>query len=608
MPIDGLLFTRIGDELKNSLQNARVQAVYQPASTELVIHLRQPGRTHLLLISIDPALARVHLTQEEPENPLAPPAFCLLLRKYLIPGRIVDVRQPPFERILELRIEGRDDEGEPTERSLYVEIMGRHSNVILVRSDGLIVDAMKRVPQELNRYREILPNRPYVPPPAQERVHPDRLTEEELGRMIRLVPAQTRPARVLAEHVAGFSPLAGREVVARAGLPLDVTREELKPGDLAALWRSFSEVMEAVRTGRSRPTAVTSGDKAEFWLMPLKSVEGEAREFDSVQEMLDWVYARRAAHEAFQRRHQALARSVEQHLRRVERKVAAQRQELQEADLAEEHRIAGDLITAYLHQISPGTSRVELPNFYEDGAPVILTLDPALSPAANAQAYYRKYQKAKKRLVKAKEQLDASLEEMAYLESVKTALRYSQSPEELREIHAELVQSGYMPEGPRERSGQSKKDRGSQGLRSGRPGAASSPLSLRSSDGFAILVGRNNRQNDLLTMGIARDDDIWLHAKEIPGAHVIIQTQGQEVPDTTLVEAAAVAAFFSQARESANVPVDYTRRKHVRKPKGARPGMVIYDHQRTLFVTPDRELIKRLGGDEQGSNAASDRG
>lgn len=588
MPIDGLLFTRISRELKSALQNARIQGVFQPAPTELVLALRQPGRTHLLLASADPGLARVHLIDEEPENPLMPPPFCLLLRKHLIPGRIADVQQPPWERVLRLVIEGRDDEGRPTERSLYIEIMGRHSNVILTGSDGLIIDALKRVPQEINRHREILPNRPYVPPPAQERVDPESLSQDEFGRMLRLVPAQTRPAQVLADRVAGFSPLAGREVVARAGLPLDVTREQLNPEDLDSLWAAFRQVIEAAKSGGTEPTAVTAGDKTEVWLMPPVTVEGEARAFSTAQEMLDWAYGRRAKRAAFEREQQALLRAVEQHLRRVERKIAAQREELEEAGRADDHRIAGDLIMANLHCIPPGTSTVELPNLYEGGAPVVLALDPALSPAANAQNYYRKYQKAKKSLAVARGRLDASLEERAYLESVKTALAISETEAELREIRLELAQSGYLP-----KEAEKPKERAPKGSRAGRPAAA--PLALRSSDGFTILVGRNNRQNDLLTMEIAHDDDLWLHAKEIPGAHVVVQTRGQEIPETTLVEAAAVAAYYSQARASANVPVDYTRRKHVRKPKGARPGMVIYERQRTLFVTPDPKLIERLG-------------
>lgn len=585
MPLDGLAFAAVARELRGAITNARIQGIFQPTANELLFHLRQPGRTHRLLVCIEPSLARLHLTAAEPVNPLAPPPFCQLLRKHLVPGRIAEVSQPPMERVLALTVEARDDSGSLVHLRLYIEIMGRHSNVVLTREDGTILDAMKRIAPDQNRHRELLPHRPYVPPPAQSRIDPFELDREAFSRLIRLVPAKERPAKVLAESLAGFSPLAGREVVARAGLSLDITREELSPTDIEALWAAFQEVITPLQTGRFRPTALMTPTGIEFWHEPLTSVQGESRSFSSMQELLDWVYAQRAAEAEYSRIRQQLVKVVGQNLRRVARKIAAQQEELAGAQRAEEYRKMGDLLTAYLHQIQQGQSRVELPNFYEDNQPVAIALDPALSPAANAQSYYAKYQKARKTLAKASEHLEASLAEQQYLESVHAALEMSESLEELREIEGELSRAGYLRD----------EEKG-EGRKKPKPASPpSSPLRLTSSDGFAILVGRNNRQNDYLTMEVARSDDLWLHAKEIPGAHVIVQTQGKEVPDTTLVEAAHVAAFFSRARESANVPVDYTRRRHVRKPRGARPGMVIYDHQRTLYVTPDRELLARLG-------------
>lgn len=592
MPLDGLAFTAVARELKDTIKNARIQGIFQPTPNDLLFHLRQPGHTHRLLISIDPSLARLHLTGTELENPLSPPAFCQLLRKNLVPGRVVEVIQPPFERVLQLVIEARDDSGDATERRLYIEIMGRHSNVVLTRSDGVILDAMKRIPREHNRHRELLPHRAYAPPPAQARLNPQDLDEEKFSRIIRLVPAKERPAKVIADNFAGFSPLAGREVVARAGLPLEVTRDELTAADVHALWSAFQEVMEPLETGRFLPTALITGAGIEFWHQPLASIEGEARAFSSMQELLDWVYTQRAAEAESIHLRQKLAKIVDQHLRRLARKIAAQRDELAKARRADEYRVAGDLLTAYLHQVEPGAHEIELPNFYEAGELVSIALDPTLSPAANAQSYYAKYQKAKKTLAKAQGHLEASLAELEYLESVKAALGMSVSPADLNEIEVELRREGYLP---REEKNERRKKRAS-------PSPSSSPLTLTSSDGLPILVGRNNRQNDYLTMEVARSDDLWLHTKEIPGAHVIIQSRGGSIPESTLVEAAHVAAFYSKARESTNVPVDYTLRRHVRKPRGARPGMVIYDHQRTLFVTPDRGLLARLGIPEAGPN------
>jgi len=584
MPLDGLAFAAVARELRAAITNARIQGIFQPTANELLFHLRQPGRTHRLLVSIEPSLARLHLTALEPVNPLAPPPFCQLLRKHLVPGRIADVSQPPMERVLILTVEARDESGSLVPLRLYFEIMGRHSNVVLTQADGTILDAMKRIAPDQNRHRELLPHRPYVPPPAQSRINPLDLDQEAFSRLIRLVPAHERPAKVLAESLAGFSPLAGREVVARAGLSFDITREELSPAGIEALWAALQEVITPLQTGRFRPTALLTPDGIEFWHEPLVSVQGQSRSFPSMQELLDWVYTQRAAAAEYARIRQQLAKTISQHLRRVARKIAAQQEELASAQRAEEYRRMGDLLTAYLHQIQQGQSRVELPNFYEDNQPVAIALDPSLSPAANAQSYYARYQKAKKTLAKAREHLEASLAEQQYLESVQASLEMSESLEELREIESELGRAGYL-----------RHEEKGEGRKRPRPAPPSSPLRLTSSDGLTILVGRNNRQNDYLTMEVARSDDLWLHAKEIPGAHVIVQAHGKEVPDSTLLEAAHVAAFFSRARESANVPVDYTRRRHVRKPRGARPGMVIYDHQRTLYVTPDRELLARLG-------------
>jgi len=585
MPIDGLVFTALVQELAGSLKNARIQGVFQPSPTDLVLQLRQPGKTYRLAISIDPSLARVHLTGEDPENPLAPPAFCALLRKHLVPGRVAGIRQPPLERVLELVVDGRGDAGERTRRHLYVEIMGRHSNVILTDDEGRILDAMKRVPGDVNRHRELLPARPYLPPPAQERVDPWTLDPEAFDRMVRLVPAGAKPAEVLAQNVAGFSPLAGREVVARAGLDPGVTREALAPGDVPKLYQAFREVVQALEPGRAEPCAVDAGERVEFWLLPLLTVEGACRRFPSVNQLVDWVYRRRAAGERFRREQKRLAAVVDQHLRRLDRKIQLQQQEVEAARRAEEYRTAGDLLMSYLHEVQPGASRVELPNFYDGGRPFAIELDPSETPAANAQRYYRKYQKAKKTLEKAAAQLEASRSERAYLESVKTALELSESPAELEEVEEELRREGYLPE----RTGPGQKPRAKA------QAAASSPLTWTSSDGFRIVVGRNNRQNDLVTMQMARGDDLWLHAQGIPGAHVIVQTGGKDVPEQTLLEAAVLAALYSKARDSANVPVDYTFRRYVRKPRGAKPGMVIYDHQRTLFVTPDPHLPERLG-------------
>lgn len=595
MPIDGILFTALSRELDTLLANGRIQGVLQPKPDEIVLQVRRPGSTMRLVICVHPQMARVHLTQSSDENPLMPPAFCLFLRKHLLPGRILGVSQPSLERCLTLRIEGYGPEGDRVERHLIVEIMGRHSNVILVDAkSGLIMDALKRIPRDVNSYREVLANRPYVGPPPQEKALPDDITFEEFDVLIRHLPASTQVAKGMQRAIMGMSPLAAREIVARGDLPIETRRSDLSFADIERLWRAFKEMMSALRDGETVPTAVEGDDGSEFWCFPLHTLQGHSTQFGSVQTLLDHVFTERIRARVLEQGVRRLNSAITGHLERISRKIQLQEASVAKGRRAEEYKRNADLLIANLYQLqdfSGDVQTVRLPDYYTDGEPVDIPLDPQLSPSENAQTYYKRYQKARKTVEKAGEQLRASLREQGYLESVQVALASSQTVESLREIELELIRGGYI-ESP-------KSDRATQ-RRSKREGApaASLPLRYASSDGFSISVGRNNRQNDELTLRTAKPDDLWFHTKEIPGAHVLVRTDGKDVPDTTILEAAKLAAYHSKGRMSSNVPVDYTECKYVRKPKGAKPGMVIYDRQKTLFVTPHEDEISRLENDE----------
>lgn len=583
MPIDGLLFTALCRELRQELVNARIQGVHQPSSHELLLHLRQPGRTQKLLISTHPTSSRIHLTEEEPARPSTPLPFALFLRRHLIPGRILDVVQPPFERVARLIVEGQSDEGARVERELIVEATGRYSNLLLVdRSTGLILEAMKRVPESINRYRELLPNRPYTPPPAQEKLDPGEATFEAFDRALRHNPADAPLYRILADRWMGFSPFAGKELLARASLPTDLLRRDLDERALARLWESFQELLRSLAAGEVAPCAVESGGRHTVWLFPILTLSGELRTFPTLSALLDWDYqilASQARREALDSR---LRGALKHHLERLERKIAAQAAEVQSGLRAEEFKAKADLLTANLfrlHNLAPGTERITLADFA--GGEVEIELDPSLSPAQNAQSYYRKFQRAKKREEKAAAHLEASMAEKEYLESVQTSLSLCERIDELEEVERELLAGGYLKE-------EKSRPHPQKG------GAPPAPMGWRSSDGFAILAGRNNRQNEYLTLRLGKPHDLWLHVKELPGAHVLIRTEGRPVPEQTLSEAAHIAALYSKARDSANVPVDYTECRHVRKPKGSRPGMVIYERQRTVYVTPDPAVIESL--------------
>ena len=608
MPIDGFFFTCAAAELSRALVNARVQGVRQPTGSEILLVLRKPGETLQLLISTRPDSARIHLTERSYENPISPPPFCLLLRKHLIPGRIVDVRQPPFERVLHIAVEGYGERGGRTERVLVAEVMGRHSNLVLVDAGtGLVVDAQKRIHGEENAYREVLPGRPYVPPPPQQKLDPRTAAFEEFERAIRHMGADTTVDRALQRAVAGVSPFGAREIAWRAGVDPAAPKGDLGPDGAASLWTALREIVQAIDEGRCRPASFTALGKSEFWCFPSERSEGEPVIYGSAQELLDRYFERVDEEEAVR----SLARKIEAALRqnraRLEKKIGLQKEAIREAKEADELRKAGDLLTANLHrlrELPPGQTSVTLDDF-EDGSPVTVALDPKLSASENAQSYYRRYQRAKKTLEKASEQLRASELELAYLESVEAALMLAGTAAELEEIYDELAKGGYFGEGA------PGGEQGAAGTGKGGPGGgpkagakkrepkALEPLRFRSSDGFDIAVGRNNRQNDQLSLRIARPDDLWLHTKEIPGAHVVVFARGVQVPERTVAEAAALAALHSKARRSSNVPVDYTLCRHVRKPRGAKPGMVIYDHHKTVFVTPDEDLAERLAVKER---------
>lgn len=591
MPIDGIFMTALCRELQELLVNGRIQGVSQPRSDEVNLEVRRPGKTLRLVISAHPEFARIHVSRWQPSNPVSPPAFCLLLRKHLIPGRILAVTQPPFERMLTLEIEGFSEEGGRRVRRLVVELMGRHSNLVLVDAEtNAIIDALKRIPAERNAYREILPGRPYVPPPPQQRLSPRELSFDRFDFLLRHLPAGTPLHRGMQQHIAGLSPLAARELVARAGLDARATRDEVQPADRTRLWQALHSLLDALDRGACEPVAVKTDGAEEFWCFPIQTLSGRERRFSTLQELLDDIFSRRVHAATVASRLARLRSALRRHLERVQRKIERQRSELAASQRAAEFRRYGELLTANLYrlrEVPQGATSVSVPDFYGDGAEVEVPLDPKLTLSQNAQAYFQRYQKARKTQEKAQEHLSASEAERAYLESVQVALDMAVDEAALAEIEAELERMGYIESQRDDRS--RRRREGAAGSRT-RP-SASTPLRYVTSDGFTVLVGRNNRQNDELTLRTAHPDDLWFHTQEIPGAHVILRCRGAEVPEQSLQEAAEIAAYHSKAKYSENVPVDYTRCKYVRKPRGAKPGMVIYDHQRTLFVTP-KELAR----------------
>ncbi|MCL5677252.1 MAG: NFACT family protein [Firmicutes bacterium] len=644
MPFDGLMLTAVVAELKSRLIGGRVTKVYQPNAAEIVLYLYAGGRDHRLLISAHPQHARIHLTRLAGENPPSPPPFCMLLRKYLEGTKVLELEQPAWERICRIRFSGVDDLGLPAERVLVAETMGKFSNVILTDSSGRILDALRRATSETNRYREVLPGRGYEPPPAQDKLDPR--DEEAVARALfaeatgsTVAPEAPGPAQpqkvwqVLQRLVAGFSPLAAREAALRAGLDPEgdpgqtaTGRVDAADSGIAGLTaRIASEtagLARAATSGTEAPTAVLQPDGrvAAFAPYPLLQYPGLQRlTFATAGELLDQVMGKAAEEERLNQVRHSLNQVLDAELARNRRKLALQTEELRAAGNADQLRRYGELLTANLSQIPPRGDRVHLVDYYDPaGREVEITLDPSFSPSQNAQAYFRKYQKAKATLAATREHHDRTVDEIRYLEQVKASLESATSKGDLEEIRLELAAGGYLKHarsGARSlsRSGVhstkgTRSGAGKTGAKAGRkPGVGtgrnaptrvlpSAPLRFLSGDGLEILVGKNNRQNDQLTMKQAGPEDLWFHTKDIPGSHVILRLPPgiAEPPLTSLEQAALLAAYYSKARGSAKVPVDFTRRRYVRKPPGAKPGMVIYDHHRTIYITPTQGAVDEL--------------
>lgn len=584
MALDGAFLSCLRQELWEALPGARVDKIYQPSKEELVLTLRHKNGRDQLYMSARANSPRVHITRSVPENPASPPMFCMLLRKRLTGGRLTAIRQKGWERALYFDFDCLNELGDTVSLTLAVEVMGRHSNIILIDEKGIIADAVKRVDMDMSSVRQVLPGLPYEQPPCAP--GPIDLSAGEpaaLTAAVRQGPVAPLAGALLAA-VHGLSPLLCREVAHQALRGADKLTAELTEDEWERLTFYLKRVKETVLTGARRvPYSLRDlkGIPKEFSFMPITQygLTALGREEESFSALLEGFYAEKDGVERQRSRAADILRVLTNASDRTARKLAAQRQELARSGEREQKRIWGDLINANLHAIPKGAASAQLIDYYDpDCSSVTVPLDPALSPAQNAQKYYKAYRKAQTAEKVLAEQIAAGEEELVYLDSVFDALSRAVTFRELGELREELAEGGYL-----------KLPRGRQ-----KQTAAEGPLLFRSDDGFTVLVGRNNLQNDKLTLKTAKGGDWWFHVKAAAGSHVIVVTEGQPVPDRTLEQAAILAATHSKAASSAQVPVDYTRAKNVKKPAGAKPGRVIYVEYQTAYVTPDKELAERL--------------
>ncbi|MBP3961126.1 Rqc2 family fibronectin-binding protein [Paenibacillus lignilyticus] len=610
MALDGIVTRAVTHDLQ-TLIGARIYKIHQPTSHDLVLQIRGNGAQGKLLLSANPTYPRVHWTEQSYINPLEAPMFCMLLRKYCEGGVIEAVRQVGNERIIHFDIRQRDELGDMFYKRIVIELMGRHSNIILVDvASETIHDGIHHVTPAISSFRVVMPGTAYVAPPEQGKDDPLSVRDVEQFTQSLITAADTLlnppvpdedsihfgtapkplpPSSLTADMLlvaafSGISPLLAKELVYRASNG-SLAHANEPSGDVKAaallIWPAFREMMQQFTEHKYEPQLVTiSGNgKASFSVTALSHVAGEKTDYPSVSALLEAFYGDKALRDTVKQRVSDLIRFLQNERNKNEKKLEKLQETLREASDADHLRIIGELLTTNLHTLKRGDSSLETINYYEEEQPMItIALDPQLTPSQNAQRYFKKYAKYRNSLTIVAEQMQRTREEIQYLASLLQQLE-SASLSDIDEIRDELAEQGYMR--AREKRGAKKKKPKQPAL-----------LCYTSSEGVAIYVGKNNTQNDFLTNKTAAPNDTWLHTKDIPGSHVVIR--GTAFNDQTLEEAAMLAAHFSQAKSSSSVPVDYTLIRHVKKPSGAKPGYVIYDHQKTLYITPDEQRLKDL--------------
>lgn len=573
MAFDAAAVRCLTKELADKLINGRIDKIYQPEKDEITVNIRTISENYKLVLSASSAHPRVHLTSVSKKNPQTAPLFCMLLRKHIGGGKITAIEQSGFERIIKISIESYDELGDLTTKYLIAEIMGRHSNIILTNNDMKIIDCIKHIDFTVSSVRELLPALQYTAPPPQDKT--DLIDIKETAEIDFSVSGQTADKAVLSA-VAGISPLTAREIIYNAFARTDIRCGELTDSGKNKILYETVRLAKKVQDNSFTPCIIINsadGKLMDFSVTPIEQYEGiaEIQTFSNINELLDTFYRTRDMHERMRQKSADLVKLLTNNIERVSKKLVILNKTLSNSKDKEKYKIYGDLLTANLYNIKQGQTEIEVQNYYEGGN-VKIQLSPTLTPSQNAQRYYKKYNKSKTAEIEAAKQIENAKNDLEYLESTLTAVETADSESDLNSIRAELIAEGYL-------SRKINPKRQKQ--------AAAKPMHFVSSDGFDIYVGKSNSQNDYLTTRFANSSDLWFHTKNIHGSHTVIKLGiDKDVPKSTITEAAEITAYYSKARESSQVPVDFTAIKNVKKPNGAKPGMVIYDNYNTIYVTP----------------------
>ncbi len=573
MALDGITLSMLKNEIEKKLIGARVDKIHQPSKEELIMSFRWNGGSGKLLISASASSPRIHFTEAPIDNPKNPPMFCMLMRKHLSGAKLVDIEQFGLERMLHLSFSTYNELGDPIIIKLAVEIMGRHSNIMLIGPDGRIIDSIKRVTADMSSVRQVMPGMTYVFPPSQNKLN--TLDLDFMSLVERIKSGRDVPlSKSLMENLDGVSPIVCREISDVVTDGMDTKAHELTNDECEKLVNYTENLVNDIKSGNFAPYIVfeESGHPVDFTFIKVNQYGDsmEIRKFESFSEMLDKFYSERSGADRMKQRSNDLFKFVVNLADRISRKLDVQRQELARSTERDILRVKGELIHANIWMIEKGMTSVVLENYYDECKPIEIKLDPRLTPNQNAQHYFSEYRKADTAEKMLKKFIEKGETELFYVESVFDLLSRARTDDEVIAIREELVSQGYLK----------------NHKKNNQKPVKLSPKEYVSTDGFRILCGRNNIQNDKLTFKDSRKYDIWLHTQKIHGSHTVIITEGKEVPETTIQQAAIIAAYNSKGRESSLVPVDYTEIKNVKKPSGSAPGKAIYEHYKTAYVRP----------------------
>lgn len=585
MAFDGITINCIVKELNEKLSSLKIDKISQAEKDEILLSFRGSFKNYKLLISASPAFPRIYLVNNyKKENPLKAPNFLMILRKYIQGGRVISVTQDNFDRVIFIDIDTFDELKEQKTRRLIVEIMGRHSNIILIDKESMkILDSAKRIPISVSSFREVLPAITYKLPPAQEKLDPTASISFE--EFLKISSKKMHIFKLLYTHFSGFSPLIAKEICFRCNIGFDKDASTLSPIEIERLYNSFKRIMDNIKKSEFEPCIVfdKNGSTIDFSCIYLSLYDGyDIKKQDEISQICEFYYDTRDIKDRLNQKSHDIRRVLSNKISTLENKIQKQSQEINETIRLEEYKKDADLLTAYIYLLKKGMDIIEVDDFYNDELPKkSIKLDINLSPSENIQKLYKKYNKMKSRKKELTSQIENAKEELQYLYNLEISIENISNINDLEDIISEMKSQGLIRQS---KNNQTKK----------KVNSSFNPMKFISDDGFEIYVGKNNNQNDYLTIKFAKDNDMWLHTKNIAGSHTIIKSKNGYISDNSIKQASIISAYYSKARFSQSVPVDYTIRKNVKKPNKAKPGMVIYETNSTIYVTPDENLVESL--------------